>query len=187
MPFYYDQKDRSSFMISWYQNPRDAFDVFSRGYRKAAENLVSQLLEAPRFSDYEAYPVIFLYRHALETSLKHIIYKSADLAAISLVEEHDHGFLNSHNLLELARTVDRVLGRLYPEDAFLGRVLSVLSTTCLEFAQIDRSSYCYRYPIDKKGAQSTKKDQEVTLRTFATHLSQLLEDLDTLSFGLNAE
>ena len=47
-------------------NPQGDFGVFAKGYTLAANRLASLLLEAPRFSDYEAYPVVFLYRHALE-------------------------------------------------------------------------------------------------------------------------
>ncbi|MCX6101586.1 MAG: hypothetical protein NTV92_09290 [Candidatus Bipolaricaulota bacterium] len=74
MAFYDEQSDRTNFIINWTATPKGDFGVFAKGYTLAANRLAQLLLEAPRFSDYEAYPVVFLYRHALELSLKQIIY-----------------------------------------------------------------------------------------------------------------
>ena len=84
-PFYDQQSDLSNFVISFTRDPKGDFAVFARAYAHAADRLAAQLLEALRFSDHEAYPVIFLYRHAFELSLKHIIYASA-LLAFSMVK-----------------------------------------------------------------------------------------------------
>lgn len=73
MPFYDLKNDTSNFVISWTGDAKNDFGVFAKGYISAAEQLANLLLQAPRFSDYEAYPVIFLYRHALELSLKHVV------------------------------------------------------------------------------------------------------------------
>ena len=73
MPFY-EISDTSSFVISFTHDPKGDFGAFAKGYTLAANRLAASLLEGPRFPDYEAYPVVFLYRHALELSLKHIIY-----------------------------------------------------------------------------------------------------------------
>ena len=57
----------------------------------------------------------------------------------------------------------------------------------LHGTRIDRSSHAYRYPVDKKGQPSTKRNQEITLGTLATRMAAVLEDLDTVHFGLNIE
>ena len=79
-----ETSDASSFVISFTSDPKGDFGAFAKGYMLAANRLVRLLLEAPRFSDYEAYPVMFLYRHALELSLKHIIYGGAELAVFAV-------------------------------------------------------------------------------------------------------
>jgi hypothetical protein len=98
MAFYDQFSDPTNFVISFTPNPQGAFGVFAKGYTLAANRLASLLLEAPRFSDYEAYPVVFLYRHALELSLKHIIYSSVKLAAFKYLDDVDRGLQNSHDL-----------------------------------------------------------------------------------------
>jgi hypothetical protein len=63
----------------------------------------------------------------------------------------------------------------------------VVAETCREFAEIDPKSENYRYPIDSKGHRSSKRHQVVNLRAFTERLSSVLEDLDTIHFGLNIE
>ncbi|MBI3304110.1 MAG: hypothetical protein HYZ72_18765 [Deltaproteobacteria bacterium] len=187
MAFYDQHSDASNFVISWTREPRNDFGIFSKGYTRAAERLATLLLEAPRFSDYEAYPVVFLYRHALELSLKHVIYRSVELAAYRYIDDIGDRLHNVHDLFRLAKTASASLTLLFPEDEFLRKVASIIDNTCAELSELDPDSYAYRYPIDKKGRPSTKKNQRVNLAAFATHMSSLLEDLDTVHFGLSGE
>ena len=60
MAFYDEFDNLTNFVISFTPNPKGDFGVFAKGYTLAANRLSGLLLEAPRFSDYEAYPVVFL-------------------------------------------------------------------------------------------------------------------------------
>jgi len=187
MAFYNQRSDPSNFVISWTKDPKSDFGIFSKGYTLAAERLAKMLLEASRFSDYEAYPVIFLYRHALELSLKHVIYSSVELAAYRYVDDIDDKLHNSHNLRNLAKAARASLTLLFPEDELLQTMHSVIETTCSELSDLDSDSSGYRYPIDTKGEHSTKKNQWVNLESFATHMSAVLDELDTIHFALSGE
>ncbi len=70
MAFYNSISNGNNFVISFTQTPQQDFGVFAKGYTRAAFVLAEHLLEKPRFSDYEAYPVVFLYRQAFELYLK---------------------------------------------------------------------------------------------------------------------
>jgi len=187
MAFYNQRRDPSNFVISWTTDPKGDFGIFSKGYTLAAERLAKMLLEASRFSDYEAYPVIFLYRHALELSLKHIIYSSVELAAYRYVDDIDDKLHNSRNLRNLAKAACVSLTLLFPEDELLQTMLPVIETTCSELSDLDADSSGYRYPIDTKGEHSTKKNQWVNLESFATHMSAVFDELDTIHFALSGE
>ena len=187
MAFYDQFSDPTDFVISFTPNPQEDFGVFAKGYTLAANRLAGFLLEAPRFSDYEAYPVVFLYRHALELSLKHIIYSSVKLAAFKYLDDIHHGLQNSHCLRRLARIVEDILAILFPEDESLRQAIAMVTETCHEFSDIDPRSDGYRYPIDSKGQHSTKRHQRVNLRAVVDRMSSVLEDLDTIHFGLNIE
>ena len=179
--------DMSSFVISFTNDPKGEFAAFAKGYTLAANRLAASLLEAPRFPDYEAYPVVFLYRHALELSLKHIIYGGVELAAFRRMDDVNEQLKNNHNLVDLSRTAGKVVSLLFPNDEMLGRLNTTVAAICEEWSQIDPRSDAYRYPIDTKGRPSTKKHQVVNLRALATRMAAVLEDLDTVHFGLDLE
>lgn len=186
MAFYNALSDTSNFVTAFTPEPRDAFGVFAKGYVRAADRMAEILLQR-HFSDYEAYPVVYLYRHALELSLKHIIYSCSTLAAYQYRDDIEDALHNTHDLSKLATTANAVLSALYPEDEFISALCPRIRVTCNEFDEIDADSFAYRYPTDRKGRASTKQHQTINLRAFATHLSALLEDLDTIHFGVSAE
>ena len=187
MPFYNKYTDRTNFVISFTSNPKADFDIFAKGYAIAASRLACLLIDSSRFSDYEAYPIMFLYRHALELYLKHIIYSSAKLAAFKNLNDIYQVLFNTHDLIQLSRRVKVLLGKIFPDDKKLMEAVDNIEVICNEFSEIDPCSYSYRYPIDKKGNHSTSVHQVVNLRSVEEKMSQLLEDLDNISFGLNME
>jgi len=186
MPF--DEiSDMSNFVISFNADPKGDFGAFAKGYTLAANRLAASLLEAQRFPDYEAYPVVFLYRHALELSLKHIIYVGVELAAFRRMDEVNEQLKNNHDLVSLSQTSGKVLALLFPNDEMLGRLKETVAALCNDWSEIDPGSYAYRYPIDTKGRASTKKHQVVNLRALSNRMADVLEDLDTVHFGLDME
>jgi hypothetical protein len=187
MAFYDQTSDRTNFVISFIPNPMGDFGVFAKSYTLAADRLAGVLLAAPRFSDYEAYPVVFLYRHALELALNHLIYTAANLAAFKSLEAVEMRLQNTHDLTQLSGTVQAILTRLFPGDELLRQTMVVVTEICREFSEIDPQSESCRYPIDRKGQRSSKKPQVVNLSAFAERMSSVLEDLDTIHFGPNVE
>jgi len=55
------------------------------------------------------------------------------------------------------------------------------------WGQIDPNSYSYRYPIDNKGDTSTEKHQELSLNELSVKMTLILDQLETIHFGLNLE
>lgn len=186
MPFYNARSDWSNFVVSWTREPREDFGAFCRGYTMAAERLSETLLQQ-RFSDYEAYPVAFLFRHAFELSLKHTIYRAVELAAYRYVADIDDRLHNTHDLMKLAAALATVLTTVCPEDEFVEELISRTNTTAREWSALDPESFSYRYPIKRDGSRSAQPHQVVNLRSLAEHVSPLLDDLDTLQFGMGAE
>lgn len=187
MAFFNEINDASNFIIGFSQDPRRDFDIFAKGYTLAASRLANSLLEASRFSDYEAYPVAFLYRHAFELSLKHVIYESARLASFRFSNFIDDKLQNSHNLKMLSVTVGKSLKAQFPHDILIDKVVKSIIEVADEWTSIDPNSYSYRYPINTKGQPSTSDHQRANLRSISIRMSELLEELETIHFGLNIE
>ncbi|MUL38764.1 hypothetical protein [Gloeocapsopsis dulcis] len=149
--------------------------------------MAEQLIKKVNFPDYQAYPVVFLYRHSFELNLKNVIYWSARLLAFKGVEDVGERLYNTHNLIKLAANAERILLKAFPDDPDLHEFVQDVISTAKEFSDIDPDSYSYRYPISTRGDYSTRLAQSVNLSSLSDHMASLLENLDTINFGLNLE
>ncbi len=188
MSFYYSAQEDVGFTISFYNDPRSQFWAFAKGYRQAADMISHALLEKGNFRDYEAYPMVFLYRHALELNMKNIIYKAAKLAHFREINEVDVKLYNCHDLVELSKKTTEIMGMIFGQnDLDLSNALKLMSETSKEFSSIDRFSYAFRYPIDKEGNYSTERGLQLSVAAIANNMSSLLKQLETIDFGLDIE
>lgn len=187
MAFYNEFDDYTNFVISFSRTPKYDFGIFAQGYRFAANSVAKELIENGQFPDYKAYPVVFLYRHALELHLKNLIYRVAKLLVFKGVEDIDNKLHNNHKLDDLSSKVNNILSKLFPDDKELHQLLKEVVLVAKEFSGIDSDSYSYRYPINTRGEHSTKSNQYVNLRSLATHMDNLLEQLESIDCGLNTE
>jgi hypothetical protein len=181
---FYDEIGDKNFVISFTQDPRDDFGAFAEGYSHAASTLAESLLSKTGFPDSDAYPVVFLYRHSLELYLKNIIYKAALVMAFMDMARIDTALYTNHNLTVLSETATKILQTLLPQDASLRQFAKETMKISSEFSDIDAGSYSYRYPVDTKGRPSTRPNQVVSLGALHRTMSDFLEKMDTLDFGL---
>lgn len=184
---FYDEAARKNFVISFTREPGDDFGVFAQGYAHAASTLAENLLSRARFPDFDAYPVAFLYRHALELYLKNIIYRAALLMTFKHMDNVDANLYNNHDLTVLSEKAATILQRLFPSDADLQQLSEEIVMVSSEFSDIDANSFAYRYPIDRSGNPSTRPNQVVSLEALYQTMSDLFEKMDTLDFGLQVE
>ena len=187
MAFYNEINDQSNFVIGFTSSPKRDFGIFAKAYAEAASSLSEYLLSKSRFSDYEAYPIVFLYRNALELSLKNIIYKALLLSSFRKVEVAEQKLPYNHDLRQLSSIAASVLHVAFPSDPDIEMLVEEALKVSDEFAGIDQSSFSYRYPIDKHGNRSTKHHQVLNLRSMNVILDPFLDRLDTVNFGLNSE
>lgn len=186
---FYDATDNfSSFSIGFGRDPKDQFGIFAKGYANAAATLAKDLLlREYRPRDYEAYPIVFLYRHALELSLKNILLTPGLLIAFKGIKHLESQLYTTHDLVKLSGLVAAMLRGLFPDDNQLEQISQNMLGIAAKFAKIDPGSFAYRYPTDKNGNHSTPLNQTVSLQAFHATMSQLLGDLEVIDFGINVE
>lgn len=185
MAFYNSISDGNNFVISFTQNPQQDFGVFAKGYTRAASVLAEQLLEKPRFSDYEAYPVVFLYRQAFELYLKGLYYRASLIFFFKDSQRVDCRFIYKHWLQPLAVTFEKICKVLFPSEQELLQLAQKVLVFANEFEQIDKNSFGYRYPIDTHGNHSTSHNQIVNLLALHASMTELLGKLEIVDFGFD--
>jgi hypothetical protein len=86
------------------------FGVLAQGYASAAERaLENWQVRGSRRNDLEAYPILFLHRHALELSIKHVLYRAFELSRYHLPGEIEEKLQNDHNLHRVWQMVSKTL------------------------------------------------------------------------------
>src|SRR5206468_7394213 len=132
--------------------------------------------------DFRAYPIIFLYRHALELYMKAIVLVGSDMLAFrrELVFDREKLF-QTHNLDVLRREVERVF-TVYGWGWDLGSSnfgsVNDLRDIVGEFQTIDAKSDAFRYPVDTKGAPSLEENFRFNVFRFASVLDDLFPRLE---------
>lgn len=142
---------------------------YERGYKLAADMLLRKALEeCPSRS--LLFPIVFLYRHHLELSLKSSLLAAARLK-LGVAPDS-----STHDLLSLWEQVKRVLPAVWPGlDA--GRAHAC--EACLrEISDVDRRSSSFRYPFDKKGEQNLYGIESVDLGNFREVIEGVSNFLD---------
>lgn len=187
MPFYNNIPSKSNIVISFKDNPIADFGMFAKGYHEAANQLSNAFLSKSYYGDYEGYPIVFLYRHAFELYLKHIIYWSMRLCAFNNINLASSKLVLNHKLVGLSAQVENLLLVLFDNDPDILRIVKDVNQIAKEFYEIDQDSFSYRYPIDKKENHSTKKHQVVNIESVHINMNKILKDLEVINFGLDLE
>ncbi len=164
-----------------------AFGLYAKAYAGAAATLASSLLERGLPSYYETFPVIFLYRHALELHLKNIVYTVTRLLGGEMLSEMDKKLLNEHPLAPVAEKAMSLLRTAFPDDKRLHKCFRQLLEMSRTLDKIDRSSFNYRYPIDKHGNPTLDFSRAKDLATFSQRLNDIIIVFETIRLGVDIE
>ena len=119
--------------------------AYMLGYKEAADVIVDQ---AQEFGvDLAVYPVMFLYRHYLEISLKYIFI------VLRRYFEESSDLPGHHKLDVLWNDVRSLMEREWNSTDYKD-YYDAIEARIKEFHQIDKGSFSFRYPITKDNLSS---------------------------------
>jgi hypothetical protein len=119
--------------------------------------------------------------------LKGFYFKSRAIFAFKNSQNVDCSFIYKHRLKPLAETFQKICKILFPHDKALLQLADKVLEYAIEFEEIDRDSFVYRYPIDTKGNPSTKYHQTVNLFALHSSMQELCSELEIVGFGFDVE
>lgn len=173
-----------SFVIHFTDTPESEFGAYGRSYALAAKNLLERFLSSGS-ADFEAYPVVFLYRHALELYLKGMIVKGGHLADVrgqQLLPRVTY----DHNLDRLFKASAAVLRECFSKEE-VSDFIERLKLVTTDMAKLDKDSFLFRYPVDKTGSRPVSKAIHGSVAAIAGSMDPLLEELDRFDTALDVE
>ncbi|WP_223497068.1 hypothetical protein [Pseudomonas sp. A-RE-26] len=156
-------------MLGWTLFPADLYAI---GYKDAADGLLQAIVERKASLDSAIYPLVFLYRQALELQLKLMLPLARRLSGEEPLDDH------RHELMPLWRTLRRLLEKLDPRPD--DEELPAMDSFIQQFQDVDPISFAFRYSTDKKGALSLPDLQHINVR----HLSEVLDSVFLMLSGI---
>lgn len=169
--------------------------AYKLGFRTAALQLVGSICEEPVDQDLMIYPIVYLYRHHIELSLKDIYRYGAGLLGRDIPAD-DEKVLGSHDLLRLWDIVNPLLEpicALAGENQLPSDDIQGISSYIRQISKHDPDGARFRYstikrkkPNAPKGTFEHRRSLEdeklilVNIRQFAIHLEKLGDYLDGL-------
>ena len=160
--------------IGWEEGKIMALQGIKMGYKSSADKLVDEALKMGKKAridilDTYIFPIIFLYRHSIEVSLKQIYYRATN--------EMERG---GHDLLSLWDNLNRdVLGKLGEWDKEEKNDIRELLKE-LQSEYKDEKSDVWRYLFDKNGKPYITQWRFIDYKNLRETISWLYDELDKL-------
>lgn len=168
-------------VVNFRQNPVNDLVAFAMGYHNAAKRLVGSIKTSSGYPDYDGYPIVFLYRQALELYLKAIAYRG--ICLFDLLDDKidsTSNLFSDHNLTSLFNIVKEVFvkkGWSWDVDLPGLNCLEDFETVINEFMKIDAGSYSFRYPINTKKKAQSPVHTMINVIKLADIMDTILEDV----------
>lgn len=185
-------------VLNWHGTSERDFTEFAEAFHVVAKESVAALRKKPQFGlygnpaeDFRAYPVVFLYRHALELYMKAVLLVGSPMLSIKGQQEVDRQkLLKTHKLDELMRELERIFDA-YGWEWDLGtehfRTLDEFRAVIAEFQEVDARSCAFRYPIDTKGSALLGSHLRFNIFEFCDVLDELFPVLEGAAIGAYEE
>lgn len=162
---------RNNAVLGWGGFP---WDTYAAGYRKAADVLVAAVEERKAPVDMVVYPLVFLYRQALELELKLMLPLARRLADQAPRQDV------KHQLMPMWQELRRYLHQLGTPESD-PQILS-LESFISQLDAVDPGSFAFRYPTDKKGEVSLPNLRHINVR----HLAEIMGSVFMLLGGTHS-
>jgi len=157
--------------------------AYQDGYRRAALHLVEYVCDAGRGQDYLVYPIVYLYRHHIELTLKSIINVACFLIEYTLTES-DLDTLRHHDLAKLwtlARPLLNPICELGGSPTLPLDDLEGIDSYILQLHKHDPDGQRFRYSTRKaKRLPSLPHLKHINIRDFGIAAEKLADYLDGL-------
>jgi len=185
-------------VLNWHGVPEAEFKYFAEAFHRCAQDSVKVLAKEQHFGldgcpleDFRAYPVVFLYRHALELFMKAAIFIGSPMLAMKGYPITDKGrLLKEHSLEVLRQDIERLFTA-YGWKWDLGianfKTVDDFRKVIGEIQAIDSGSYAFRYPVDTKGCAALPSGFRFNLFEFSAVLDRLLLAFGSLASAAHEE
>ncbi len=156
---------------------RDQWIGYREGYKLGADLLFQHVAETRSKQDFLVYPIVFLYRQALEVALKHLLIQGRELL------DQDEKLPNKHRLVPLWQSCRKILEHVWPGGP--KQDLDAVTEVIEQFDEKDPGSFVFRYPVDTDGNTVHAKHELIDLRNLSEVVNRVYSLLDAAQCGIS--
>ncbi len=160
--------------IGW---THDQWFGFIEGYKRGANILAHHVEEAQRDQDFVIYPIVFLYRQAIELALKHLICMGYQLF------DSPSEIPTGHGLVKLWKQCRPILEKVWPDGP--RQDLDAVSEVVDQFEARDPQSTVFRYPVTKEGSPTLPINERIDIRNFSDVAKRTIALLEACATGFH--
>lgn len=152
-----------------------AFSSYSMAYMEAADRLVQTPHE--RSFDTLTLPIVFLYRHYVELTLKELIDLGNKKYGKPSTPYLD-GILKGHRIDLLWQELKPLLQQAHSAEE--SEEIEAVEACVMEFSNVDEGSFSFRYPVDKKNNLTLKNNPRLRDLEYIDvhHLAEKMGSID---------
>lgn len=153
----------------------DDWDLYAQGYRKAGGILATRLAETGGEEvDFLVYPLVFLFRHALELQLKSVIRWGR-----RALQKPSSEYPSGHKLFDFWGECRVLAEEFWPSGP--STQLDEIEQTLKEFQKHDPIGQAFRYSTEVSGAQTKPGLTHINIRAFCERAIAAFDLLDGMS------
>lgn len=186
--FFEPRHHRGNVVFNFRGRAIDDLSAFAAGYHEAGKVLVRKMESASGYRDYEGYPILFLYRHALELYLKALVYRGAQLLSLISDEKRDTDkLLTSHKMTRLLPSIEVIFKTVewqWNSEVSGLNSFDDFADLIRQIEEIDPQSFCFRYPVNTAGEAALPKHLVLNVIDFGTKMDPVLDLLSAAVTGL---
>lgn len=177
--------DHGTVILNWTGDVVYEFDRMARAFHATAREAADRLKQNSAIGvdgwpphDFLAYPVAFLYRHALELHMKAVILAGAPVFEFRGLAAVDRASLLKEHSLEFLRSDFERVFETFRWNWDFGvpdlRTIDDFRELLREFQTVDARSFAFRYPITTKGEAALPRGFRMNVFAFADVLDPVL-------------
>jgi hypothetical protein len=178
-------------VFNFHRNAIDDLAPFAEGYHQAGKRLAGMLEASSGYRDFDGYPILFLYRHALELYMKAIVYRGAQLLQLLDIEKLDTSKLFKHHRPSLflpgVKAVFDGIGWNWDTKTIGISNFEDFRELVKGIEELDPESYNFRYPTDTKGQAALSHHTVVNAIGLSRNMDPILDLLAAAVLGLHEE
>lgn len=176
-------------VLNFRRAPAEEFGLWAEAFARAGQSLTQQLVDRGHFSDLDACPIVFMYRHALELYLKGIAVEGYRFQRICNAVDRSVQITiqkprPSHALAPWLPALETVLhdfGDSWKGEPPAPETFDALKEMVAEIDRIDAKSMAFRYPVSVDFETSNlPQDFRFGVVEFARQVGATMEILDNV-------